>query len=198
MRKYLILLSIFAIVLSSCDGERVFTPKPRMYPRVDYPTHAYEQFQSDVCNFTFLKPVYSEVDSDVDFFGEKKSDLCWFDLNIKQLNSTIHFSYNKIEGENTLQKLVDDSFQLVEKHNVKAEYRAESPVDNQYGVQGFRFDIDGPVASPINFFLTDTTQHFVRASLYFNDAVYPDSIAPVLDFVSQDVAKILETFRWKE
>jgi len=198
MKHCFILLVVFAITMVSCDGDRVYTPKPRMFPRVDYPTHAYEPFENADCNFTFSKPTYAEVDSDVDFFGEKRSNLCWFDLDIKQLNTTIHFSYNKIEGDNTLQKLVDDAFRIVEKHNVKAEYRAESPIDNEYGVQGFRFDIDGPVASPINFFLTDTTQHFVRASLYFNNAVNPDSIAPVLDFVSQDVDKILETFRWKE
>ena len=197
MIRALIVLILGIIMFTSCDNERVFTPKPRMYPRIIYPEKAYEDFTYDACQFTFQRPSYSTIKTGIKFFGEEAKSPCWFDLEVEQLNASIHFSYNQIEGENTLQKLVTDAFKLAEKHNVKADYREEVLIENKNGVKGLLFNIDGPVASPINFFLTDTTQHFVRASLYFNDAVNPDSIAPVLKFVAKDIDKILETFEWK-
>ena len=81
---------------------------------------------------------------------------------------------------------------------VSNEYREELPIRNQNGVEGLLFNLEGPVASPINFFMTDTLDHFVRASLYFNSNVDPDSIAPILEFVSKDVQQILQTFEWKD
>ncbi|MDF1694835.1 MAG: hypothetical protein P1U56_03350 [Saprospiraceae bacterium] len=163
-----------------------------------YPTQSYEPFLLDVCNFTFQKPTYSTVKTGIKFFDEKASHPCWFDLELKDFNGSIHFSYNKINAETELDKLVFDAFRIVEQHNSKAEYRDEIMISNANGVSGLLFNLEGPVASPINFFLTDTLDHFVRASLYFNSSVDPDSIAPILDFVEQDIQQILETFEWKD
>ena len=198
MKMRSLLLGLISLILYSCTYEQVNTPKPKMYPRVIYPSHIYETFKLDVCNFTFEKPVYANVKTGIDFFEERSSHPCWFDLELKDFNGSIHFSYNEIENAKSLDKLVSDAFRIVEQHNSKAEYRDEILIENNNGVSGLLFNLEGPVASPINFFLTDTTQHFVRASLYFNSAVDPDSIAPVLEFVSKDIQKILETFEWKE
>ena len=186
------------LLLFSCGEELVKTPKPRMYPRVIFPKQAYEPFLLDVCNFTFEKPAYAKIKSGIEFFGEKSSHPCWFDLQLEDFGGAIHFSYNSIDATNSLDKLISDAFRIVEQHNSKAEYRNEIRIENKNGVNGLLFRLEGPVASPINFFLTDTTQHFVRASLYFNTAVDPDSIAPVLDFVSKDIDRILGSFEWKD
>lgn len=194
----LLILSLLAILLHSCAGDRVHSPKPRMFPRVHYPQQSYDTFRLEACSFTFEKPAYAEVKTGIKFFGEASSHPCWFDLVLPEFNGSIHFSYNAIEDENSLDKLVADAFRIVEQHNTKAEYREEIVIENRNGVNGLQFNLEGPVASPINFFLTDTTSHFVRASLYFNTAVDPDSIAPVLDFVSKDIRTMIETFEWKE
>lgn len=185
-------------LIYSCGEDQVNTPKPRMYPKVNYPEQSYSPFLLDVCNFTFDKPSYAKVKTGISFFGEKSSDPCWFDLELAEFNGTIHFSYNPIENKQSLDRLVSDAFKIVEQHNSKAEYREEVLIENKHGVHGLQFNLEGPVASPINFFLTDTTNHFVRASLYFNNAVDPDSIAPILDFVSKDIQKIVESFEWTE
>ena len=192
-----LLLSLILLTLYSCVDEQVNTPKPRMYPRIIYPEQSYDQFLLDVCNFTFEKPAYAIVKTGIKFFNEKSSHPCWFDLKLEEFNGSIHFSYNPIQDSNSLDKFVSDAFKIVEQHNTKAEYREEILIENANGVNGLLFKLEGPVASPINFFLTDTTDHFVRASLYFNSAVDPDSIAPILDFVSKDIDKILKTFKWK-
>lgn len=197
MKKILIVIFV-ASLLYSCKEEGVFTPKPRMFPRVEFPAKAYNEFDIEACHFTFQKPEYATIKTGISFFGEKAKNPCWFDLEIKKLNASLHFSYTKIEGDNTLEKLVTDAFKIVEEHNAKAKYREEALIENKNGVKGLMFNLEGPVASPINFFLTDTTSHFVRASLYFNSVVNPDSTQIVLDFVSKDVDKILSTFAWKE
>jgi len=37
----------------------------------------------------------------------------------------------------------------------------------------------------------------LRGSLYFNATPNKDSIAPVLDFVSKDITKLIETLQWE-
>jgi len=59
------------------------------------------------------------------------------------------------------------------------------------------FEIEGDVATPIQFFLSDSTNHFFRASLYFENKVQVDSMAPVYEFVRQDIDTLLSTFYWK-
>lgn len=196
MRPLIFVLAV--ILFCSCGEERVYSPKPKMFPRVIFPDQTYDEFKLDVCNFTFEKPGYAKIKTGISFFGEKSSHPCWFDLELEEFKGALHFSYNPIDGSQSLDKLVSDAFRIVEQHNSKAEYREEVLIENGNGVNGLLFNIQGPVASPINFFLTDTTEHFVRASLYFNSAVDPDSIAPVLDFVSKDIQNILNTFEWKE
>lgn len=197
MKRGLIFILLLTLMYS-CKEEGVYTPKPRMFPRVDFPERAYEEFDYESCYFTFQKPKYASIKTGITFFGEKAKDPCWFDLEIERLNASIHFSYTKIEGKNTLEKLVTDAFKIVEEHNAKSEYTEEALIENKNGVKGLMFNLEGPVASPINFFLTDTTSHFVRASLYFNSVVNPDSTKIVLDFVSKDIDQILNTFAWKE
>lgn len=45
--------------------------------------------------------------------------------------------------------------------------------------------------------MTDSTEHFIRGSLYFKASVDRDSIAPVYDFLKVDVQKLIEGFKWE-
>ncbi|MEL7020921.1 MAG: hypothetical protein AAGK47_04895 [Bacteroidota bacterium] len=45
--------------------------------------------------------------------------------------------------------------------------------------------------------LTDSTQHFLRGSLYFNAQARPDSLAPAYDFMKKEVLKMIDSFEWK-
>jgi gliding motility-associated lipoprotein GldD len=59
------------------------------------------------------------------------------------------------------------------------------------------YEIGGNAASSIQFFLTDSTKHFIRGALYFNVAPNTDSISPVVDFVKKDIYHMIKTFEWK-
>ena len=64
-------------------------------------------------------------------------------------------------------------------------------------VHGVAFDIAGPAASPFQFFLTDTTRHFLRGALYFETTPQPDSLGPVVTYVKEDIFRLIETLRWE-
>ena len=65
-----------------------------------------------------------------------------------------------------------------------------------HGVYGVLFELDGPVASPLQFYATDSTHHFIRGSLYFNHVPNPDSLRPSLERVREDTRHLLETLKW--
>lgn len=182
----------------SCAEEMVFTPKPRAYPRIEFPRHEYRAFDKSYCNFTFEYPTYAAIEQDTLFFDEKPVDPCWFDIYIAQFNCRIHCSYYPINSDNTFEKLNNDAFELTNKHVTKAEYINPTPVQNIQGVYGFTFNLEGPVATPFQFFLTDSTRHFLRGAMYFHSKSQPDSLSPIIDFVKEDIDHMIKTFRWLE
>jgi gliding motility-associated lipoprotein GldD len=199
--KLLIVLTSFLLFLVgvSCGEESVYVPKPRMFPKINYPESSrISQFDTTICNFTFQYHDYNVIKRDSFKFDNKSSSNCWFDINVPSLNSSLHCSYYPISENATLDQLINDAFSLAGKHNVKANFRKESLIQNENGVKGILFEIEGPVASPVQFYLSDSLNHFFRASLYFNSTVNPDSTAEILKFLRKDIDLIIESFRWKK
>jgi len=186
----------FILIIVAC-GEPDYTPKPRAYPKVNYPAKAYDKFDESYCAFTFEKPVYAKVVQDTLFFGEKPESECWFDLVIPALSGKIHCSYREI-GRNKIDKLIDDTYKLAHKHNVRADYIDDYHISKPNGVHSTIFEIEGEVASPFQFYVTDSTEHFLRGSLYFNTTPNADSMAPIIKFVKRDIIHLVNTFEWKD
>ena len=197
MHKLIVLVLVSTFAFLSCDGDKVYTPKPRLYPRIDFPEKGFQELQREDCPFTFSFPTYAKVAKDKNVFEDEAPDGCWFNLNMPSLNGSLHCSYIAIDDEEEFNKIIRDAFKIVSEHNIKANYRDEKLVKNPKGVEGLLFDISGPVATPFQFYLTDTVNHFFRASLYFNSKVDPDSMAPVHDFVIEDMQEIIQSFEWK-
>jgi gliding motility-associated lipoprotein GldD len=184
--------------LSSCH-EEVLVPKPRAYPRVTYPINiGATTFDADFCDFTCQLPSYAKIEKNEKFFDEKPADECWFNIVVPELNAKIYCSYYPIKSRAGFDELVSDAFEMVNKHNVKASYINQAilnrPEDN---VHGLVFDIEGPVASTYQFFLTDSTKHFLRGALYFETQARPDSLAPVITFMKNDMNTLVSTLKWK-
>lgn len=182
--------------VAGCDSNEVYVPKPRMYPRVEYPDRAYKNFNEEYCQLGFEYPAYAEIEQDKYFFDEKPENPCWFTIQMPDLNASVFCSFIEIDSREKFDDLVSDSYEIASKHNIKANYRDELVLENPQGIHGLMFEISGEVASQLQFYLTDTTDHFFRASLYFNDQVNADSIAPIYDFVKVDVMRMIETFHW--
>ena len=168
-----------------------------MYPMVDLPPHRYEaSTEKSDCGFVFRKSVHSRIMDRTAFFDEKLQNDCWFDLRYPKLDANIHFTYYPIGKMHSYQDLASESFQMVYEHSAIATGIDEVPI-LQDGPQGMAFSLSGPVASPFQFYLSDTTEHFIRGALYFNTRPNPDSIAPVLDYILTDLDTLIKSFQWQ-
>ena len=189
--------ALLILILFACSDEGVRLPKPHMYPKVSYPEKIFADFDTSLCNFTFRLPKYSTLVKDSFIFEGEPLHPCWFDINIPELNASIYCSYYSITKDKDLSGLINDAFNIAGKHNIKANYRKETITESSNEVKGILFDIEGPVASPVQFYLTDEKKHFFRGSLYFNSKVNPDSTAPILTFLKTDIDTLITSFRWK-
>lgn len=198
MMAYRLLFGLLITSLfTACGDGALPTPKPRAYPRVEFPTRAYQSFDTSFCAFTFEYPVYAAIEQDTTYFDEAPVDPCWFNINIPALNGSIYFSYYPIGAGKDWETLRRDAFEMADWHNKRANYIDEILISRPGSVGGLAFDIRGPAASPFQFFLTDSTRHFLRGSLYFNTQARPDSLAPVIEFVKEDILHLIETFEWR-
>lgn len=187
MRNSLLLLLLLA--LFACN--RTYVPKPDGYIRVYYPEKEYTIFQ-DAAPFEFEYPVYAEVVPHT----SKNTEPYWYDINFPGFNGTIYLSY-KIPGAN-VEAYIEDARTLVYKHSARSDGIVEIPfVDSTNRKYGILYELDGNVASPVQFFLTDSITHFLRGSLYFDTTPNRDSLNPVISFVEEDIMHMIETLKWK-
>lgn len=187
-------LILVSCILPGCGGEEEGTiaPKPRAYFRLTFPEKKYVPYDS-VCPFTFEIPTYSTMGKDEHVAAEP----CWLNLNFPSFNGTLHLSYKPVKGN--IQSYLDDTYELASKHQIKASGIAEQLISKDSNkVFGLLYDIEGNAASSVQFFLTDSVNHFVRGALYFNVPPNTDSISPVVDFIKKDIYHLIETFKWKE
>ena len=196
--RFFIIPIVTVFLFFSCK-EAVFTPKPRGYPKVVYPEKKYQQFDKEYCQFTFEYPTYSTVEKDTVFFDDKPANPCWFDIYYPDFNCRLHCSYSPIKDKESVDELVTGAFKLTEWHNKKATYIEDRPFRKTNNVQGILFEVEGPVASHVQFFVTDSLEqeHFLRCALYFYSQARPDSLAPIYEFLRRDVDRMIETFEWK-
>ena len=186
----LIVLSSFVILsISSCD--ETYSPKPRGYFRIELPEKKYGNYNSNDCPFSFELPSYAVVNNYQDSINQP----CWKYIRFPRFNGEIFFSYKPVTGN--LSEYMEDSRALAYKHTVKANAIDETIVETQNNVYGMIYDIGGNAASSVQFYATDSTKHFIRGALYFNSAPQPDSLAPVIRYLRQDIVRLLTTLRWK-
>ena len=190
--------SIFlaCIVFTSCEEEN-FIPKPRGYFAIELPAKSYQQFTKEGYPYTFEYPGYAAIEKDSMFFDEKTENPWWININIESLNAKLYMSYKMIGGKNTLISLLDDSYKLSHYHTKKADYIRENKVIHAgSNVHGLIYDVGGNAASALQFFVTDSVNHFIRGALYFNATPNVDSLQPLNDFLREDIEHLINTLKW--
>jgi len=185
-----ILLLLMMQSFVACD--RAYTPKPSGYIRVDYPEKRYVLYDEQP-GYRFEIPSYAKVESERIRGGAHPG---WLNLEIPSLNGKVHLSYKPVDGN--LNNLITDCREMAYKHTVKADGIEEIPFINRENKQfGMVYDLSGDVASAVQFFITDSTTHFLRGSLYFYCPPNRDSLRPVIDFMRKDIMHLIETTEWK-
>jgi gliding motility-associated lipoprotein GldD len=191
--KLLHFFSILLLILFISSCKESFTPKPKSYPRIDYPDRSYQKYSGD-CPYTFDYPVYAILEAE----GDPDSSPCWFNIVYKPFNARLHLSYKSIRSQSDLSVYAEDAHNLVYKHTVKAEEINESLIKTNNKVYGMLYELEGNTATALEFFVTDSSTHYLRGALYFKTRINRDSLDPMIDFLKVDVKKMIETMKWKE
>ena len=189
--KFLVLSSLLIALFSSCDNKQ-YQPKPRGYFRIDFPEKEYVRLDS-MSYYSFEYPTYTTITPDYHSLQEKE----WINVEYPSHKGTIHISYKTVNDN--LDAYLEDSYYMMTKHISRAMGIRDSVIINpERDVYGLVYFLEGEgVASPMQFYLTDSVSHFMRGSLYFNVKTNNDSLAPVIDFIIDDVRHLIETVEWK-
>ena len=128
---------------------------------------------------------------------EKGSDPGWFNIEFPHYKAKIYLTYKEVD--NDLDSLLDQSYDLNVKYHVsKADAIKEQVYSNSENkVYGILYDLKGNTASAVEFYVTDSINHYLRGSLYFASEPNADSLAPVIDFFREDIMHLIETLKWK-
>jgi gliding motility-associated lipoprotein GldD len=189
----LILIAALLMIAWSCDSNP--TPLPRAYFRIDVPEKEYRTFDS-VYPYLFEYPVYARIIPD----RRANAEPYWADVYFPQYKAVLHLSYKPV-GNNiqTLNSYIEDGRNFINRHIPKAtEFNEKLYRNEQQRVYGILYEIKGKeAATPLQFYLTDSTHHFLRGSLYFNVSPNNDSLAPIIDFIKEDIMMMVETLEWK-
>ena len=88
---------------------------------------------------------------------------------------------------------------MLEKH-----YQLASGVEEQFyedaenRVYGTVYHLKGnKVATTCQFWATDSVHHYLRGALFINRTPNNDSLAPVLNYIQEDIEHLMETLRWR-
>ena len=191
--SFLLLVSCY-LLLASCNS--TFVTKPRGYYDIPLPEHKYQSFNQPGYPYSFEFPVYATVVQDTTFFEDKPENPWWINIDFPQFNSRIYISYKSLP-QNDFGKMVNDAFKMTYKHTTKATSINDSLLVTPNGVHGVFFTVGGNAATGQQFFLTDSTKHFLRGALYFDTTPNEDSLAPVSNFLQKDLKHLINTFKWK-
>jgi gliding motility-associated lipoprotein GldD len=193
----LILLAASAVIFNECREATV--PKPEGYFRIDLPPKDYVTFNSVNSKagnlpVTFEYPSYGKISFDSDLHSEPG----WFNIDFPSHKARIYLTYKPVRKD--LGSLMEQTYTMnVKNHVTKADAINEQMIsDPDRKVYGILYDLKGNTATAVQFFVTDSTKHFFRGSLYFSAEPNPDSLAPVTDFFREDIIHLIETLKWSD
>ena len=194
--KYLLysLLTIGALNLVSCGDDPI--PKPKAFLRLDYPAPKYELTNAEL-PFTFetnllaTKLSYRSIPSTTTSYG--------INIEYPSLKGTIFLTYKAVENkEDNLRLFLRDAQKFTLEHTKRADEIPVFPYENkEQKVYGLLSEVKGNVASPVQFYVTDSINHFLTGSLYFHAKPNYDSILPAANYLQKDIQRIIETINWK-
>jgi len=180
---------LFLLFQIACSEAPV--PKPRAYPRIEFPALTYKNVNVSDCNYSFDLADFAILRND----PYPSGDECWYNIHYPKFKATLHLSYRKIKNRDDLFKVINDSREMVYKHVMRADEIIENYISKPQ-IHGIFYEIEGSTATNAQFFVTDSTANFLRGSLYFNEITDADSVQPALQFLKRDMLHIVSTLSW--
>lgn len=190
--KFSLIAGVLAVLAVQGCGDDYF-PKPKGYNRIDLPHHQYKVLEEDH-PYTFEHSVHAKILRDSSSIAEPH----WIDIYYPEFKSNVQITYKPVKNNNIrLNELFNDAHKLKSGHLKKAyaidEWISRTPSGKDVTI----FELEGEVPSQFQFYVTDSTRHFLRGALYFRTSTKNDSLAPVIGYMKKDIMHLLNTLEWK-
>ena len=188
----ILIATVAAMGLVACGGSDDYMPKPRGYFRIDLPEKSYQSVDT-IERYRFECPQYAFVTHDPYSPYEKN----WANVEMPVFKASIHLTHKEVDGN--LGEYLEDFHTMLTKHIQKANGMRDNLIINEANhVYGMLVELDGKgVATPLQFYLTDSVHNYVRGALYFNFKPNNDSVQPVIDYIREDIDQMIASFEWK-
>jgi gliding motility-associated lipoprotein GldD len=165
-----------------------YQPKPHGYFRIGLPGSNYNALNTN-CDYTF------NLNTDAYWLPK---DNCWGDVRYPSIKANVQLTYKAIHSDQELGILLNESQDLAYKHASNADGIGEKQYENrERNVYGILYSMQGNSASSTQFFVTDSTTHFLRGVLYFYSVPNADSLKPVNEFMYNEMVQLIESLEWK-
>ncbi|MEK9612503.1 MAG: gliding motility lipoprotein GldD [Flavobacteriaceae bacterium] len=180
MGKWIFLL----LIVTACTSDS--QPKPIGYLRLDYPEAEYTR-SSEFKSYSFEYNSFA----DLKYVSQSSPKLFY-----PKMKATLFLNYSPIKSN--LDSLLNDAYKMPYKHISMAESIPEKVFINQANqAYGTLFSVVGNAASQHQFFLTDSTKHFLVGSVYFYAKPNYDSLYPAVNYLKKDIVHLMETLKWQ-
>jgi gliding motility-associated lipoprotein GldD len=195
MKIQALLFPVIILFFASCGGNdkyKIDVPVEKKYPAPNLPKHEYNLYQSQ-CGYHFNSPKLFKIK---DVKDEKGKLTCHKDIDMGSLNGIMHFSF--IPMSESISTYVNYANDKVDEHKIKASaIKDQQIINSKTKVYGTFFELQGDVATPFQFYLTDSSKYFVSGVVYFNCRPNYDSLKPSIAYLKKDLLEMLNTFEWE-
>tara|TARA_B100001248_G_C27378884_1_gene455853 strand:- start:813 stop:1391 length:579 start_codon:yes stop_codon:yes gene_type:complete len=187
--KILFLFGLFLFHFS-CD-ETNYLPREKGFLRLEFEKPTYQTFSSESSSLNFI---YNDAYSSLEIVSGDKIVLRYKDIKIDIVLSDI-----ELENLSSFEESIRNFYMFLEPHRKKS---------NQISIKEFTsednkrfakvFEMRGPIASPLQFYVTDSTNNFLFGSMNVTEKSDYDSIYPSIMYVKNDIFSIIESVNWEE
>lgn len=186
------ILFLFGLLLFhfSCD-ETSYLPREKAFLRLEFEKPMYDTFSSE---FSKLNFIFNNAYASFEIVSDKKTVLRYKDIKIDIVLIDI-----QLENTSSIEESLQNFYMFLEPHRKKS---------NQISVKEFVsadnkrfakvFEMRGPVASPLQFYVTDSINNFLFGSMNLTEKSDYDSIYPSIMYVKNDIFSIIESVNWEE
>ena len=189
----LIKLFFICIIFSSCKDPAP-VPKPPTYLNINFPDHTYSYVKGD-CPYEFkLSSLYNYKTIE-----NSKLNLCIQEIDLGPLKGSLYLYYIALPSKDSLAEIINFANDKVDEHKIIADkIEFVQIIDSKNSVFGTFFELKGNVATNFQFYLTDSSQNFVRGEVLLNCRPNYDSLRPSLDYLKVDLLEMVHNFKWRK
>ena len=153
------------------------------------PNYLIYKSQNSKINF-----LYNSSSSSIESISERT-----INLDYKKLGMNLDLSFDELNDETELTNYLRDFNLLLDAHTKRSNGFLIKEFENRnYSTYGKLYEFRGDVASPIQFFLTDSINNFIHGSLNMTVKSKYDSIYPSVQYIKNDILVFFESINLKK